>query len=190
MSSDSRGRLVVLSGPTASGKSTLWRRLVAHDGVTFSVSATTRQRRSNEEDGRDYRFLDEAEFIRLRDQGHFLEHARVHQHWYGTLRAEVETALETGQDLVLEIDVQGFDLLSNSGLPCLSFFVMPPSLDALRQRLADRGTEDEAEMEGRLAVAEKEMTRADRYDHVVVNDDLERMVHEVESILGLVEAET
>ena len=190
MSSKPQGRLVVLSGPTASGKSTLWRRLVAHEGVTFSVSATTRQPRSNEEDGRDYRFLTEVEFMRLKEEGSFLEHALVHQHWYGTLRSDVTAALESGKDLVLEIDVQGFDLLQQSGLPCLSFFVMPPSLEILSQRLAKRGTEDSVEMANRLAVSEKEMARAEQYDHVVINDDLERMVREVESILGFVEAET
>ncbi|RMH04692.1 MAG: guanylate kinase [Planctomycetota bacterium] len=185
--SSERGRLIVISGPTASGKSTLWRRLVALPGVRFSVSATTRSPRPGEVDGRDYHFLDDREFDRRLAAGEFLEHAEVHGRRYGTLRAEVERALAAGEDLVLEIDVQGAEQLRGCGLPMVSIFVAPPSEEVLRERLRGRGTESEEEMKRRLAIVRREMDRAGEYDHVVVNDDFERMLAEVLDLLGLEE---
>jgi guanylate kinase len=184
--SSERGRLIVISGPTASGKSTLWRRLVHDHGVEFSVSATTRPMRAGEQDGRDYRFLDDAEFARLVAEDAFLEHAEVHGRHYGTLRAPVEKAIAEGRDILLEIDVQGARQLQGCGLPMVSVFVEPPSMAVLEQRLRTRGTEDETEMRRRLAVVEAEMRNATQYDFRVINDDLERMVAEVEGILGYV----
>lgn len=186
MSNDSaprRGRLIVVSGPTASGKSTLWRRLVQRPGVAFSVSATTRPARRGERDGVDYHFISREDFARRVAAGDFLEWARVHDQLYGTLRAEVEHALNAGQDVVLEIDVQGARQLRASGLPMISIFVLPPSLEVLEQRLRARGTEDEAEMRRRLDVVREELQQAPYYDHRVVNDDVDRMVAAVEAIL-------
>lgn len=185
MSSEEGGRLVIISGPSGSGKSTLWRRLVRHPGVAFSVSATTRPPRPGERDGRDYYFLSEGEFLRRVRAGDFLEHAEVHGNWYGTLLSEVRAALERGQKLLLEIDVQGAGQARRSDLPQVSVFVMPPSLAVLEGRLRGRHSETEEQIRRRLAIAEKEMEEAGGYDHVVVNDDLERMVAEVEAILGL-----
>jgi guanylate kinase len=179
-----RGRLIVISGPTASGKSTLWRRLVQRPGVRFSVSATTRPPRPDEVDGRDYHFISQAEFDRRVAAGDFLEWARVHGRCYGTLRTEVERALAAGSDLVLEIDVQGAMQIRDVGFPAVSIFVEPPSLDALETRLRARGTEAEPEIQRRLAVVREELRQAPHYDHRVMNDDLERMVAEVERILG------
>lgn len=185
MSNDSRrGRLIVVSGPTASGKSTLWRRLVERPDVCFSVSATTRPPRAGEVDGRDYWFVSPAEFERRVAAGEFLEWATVHGRRYGTLRAEVERALAAGKDLVLEIDVQGAAQIRASGFEAISIFVEPPSLAVLEARLRARGTEDEAEIQRRLAIVRTEMAEARHYDHRVVNDDLERMVAQVEGILG------
>lgn len=174
----------MVSGPTASGKSTLWKRLVQHPGVTFSVSATTRPPRAGEQDGREYHFISQEAFDRRVAAGKFLEWARVHERCYGTLREDVESALSAGKDLVLEIDVQGAEQLRNSGLKCISIFVEPPSLPELEERLRARGTESEPEIQRRLAVVRKEMEQAPFYDHRVINDDLERMVLEVEAILG------
>ena len=184
MSSD-HAKVVVVSGPTASGKSTLWQRLVEHPRVDFSVSATTRPPRDGEEDGRDYRFLSQEEFDALVAEDAFLEHATVHGRSYGTLRADVEKSLEAGHHVVLEIDVQGADQVRESGLPQVSLFIQPPSLEVLRERLLARGTEDPEEMDRRLEVVEEEMAQSDQYDHVVVNDDLDAMIAEVEDILGL-----
>jgi len=183
--SSNHGRLVAISGPTASGKSTLWKRLVAHPSLDFSVSATTRLRREGEVDKKDYYFLGAEEFSQLVKDGAFLEYAIVHGQSYGTLRAEVEKSLHAGRDILLEIDVQGAEQLADCGLPMISIFVQPPSLEVLRQRLVARGTEDEKERERRLAIVVEEMKSAPFYDFVVVNDDLDRMVQEVESILGL-----
>lgn len=186
MSNDSarRGRLILISGPTASGKSTLWRRLVQRPGVAFSVSATTRPPRAGELDGREYHFIGEEEFARRVAAGEFLEWAQVHGRRYGTLRAEVERALAAGRDIVLEIDVQGAEQIRAAGYATISIFVEPPSLAVLEARLRGRGTEDEEEIRRRLAVVREEMRHAPHYDHRVVNDDLERMVEEVERILG------
>jgi len=183
--SSERGRLVVISGPSGSGKTSLWKRLLAHPGVTFSVSATTRQPRPGEAEGRDYVFLPEEEFTRRVQAGEFLEHARVHGHAYGTLRGPVLEALDKGLDVVLEIDVQGAASIRASGLPLVSVFVMPPSLAVLEERLRGRHSDAEEEIRRRLALARAEMDQAPQYDHVVVNDDLDRMVAEVETFLGL-----
>ena len=184
-----RGRLIVISGPTASGKSTLWRQLVRRPGVGFSVSATTRPPRPGETDGRDYHFIAPEEFERRAAAGEFLEWARVHGRFYGTPRAAVEAALDAGRDLVLEIDVQGAAQIRRCGLPAVTIFVLPPSLEALEARLRARATEGEEEIRRRLAVVRAEMAEAPHYDHRVVNDDVARMVAEVEGILGYGRAE-
>ena len=182
--SSSSGRLIVVSGPTASGKSTLWHRLVQRPDVEFSVSATTRAPRPGEKDGYDYHFVAEDRFRRWVEEGAFLEWAEVHGKLYGTLRAHIEEALARGHDIVLEIDVQGARQLADCGLPMISIFVLPPSLEILKQRLRDRGTETEEQMARRLSIVEKEMGFAGDYMHQVVNDDFPRLEAEVNALLG------
>ena len=177
--------VVVVSGPTASGKTTLWRRLVQNPGVDFSVSVTTRSPREGEEDGVDYRFLEQQEFDELIARGALLEYAAVHGHSYGTLRSEVASSLEAGRHVVLEIDVNGARQVRKSGLPQVSFFIQPPSIEVLVERLKARGTEGSEEMNKRLEVVGQELAQAESYDYVVVNDDLEAMIDEVETLLGL-----
>jgi len=179
------GRLVIISGPSGSGKTSLWKRLLKHPGVTFSVSANTRPPRMLEIEGCDYSFLSEEEFVRRARVGEFLEHARVHGHFYGTPRGPVLKALDKGLDVLLEIDVQGAASIRGSGLPFVTIFVMPPSLEILEQRLRGRHSDKEEEIRRRLALARAEMDRANEFDKVVVNDDLDRMVAEVETFLGL-----
>ncbi len=183
--SNDRGRLVIISGPTASGKSTLWRHLVGFPNITFSISATTRAIRGNEVDGRDYKFVSSEEFDQLTKDGEFLEWAEVHGERYGTLRSYVLKAINAGKDILLEIDVQGAEQLRDSGLPVVSLFVAPPSIEVLRERLAARGTESAEQMEKRLSIVEEELRHTEQYDHVVINDHLDDMLAEVESILGL-----
>ena len=178
-------QLIVVSGPTASGKSTLWRRLVQHPQVTFSVSATTRKLRPGEVDGKDYYYVSDERFDEMIAAGELLEHANVHGCFYGTLRSEIEKAFDAGLSVVLEIDVQGFDQLRQSDLPLVSIFVTPPSLDVRAQRLRDRKSETEEQMARRLSIVEKEMPRANDYQHVVINDDLEVMIQQVHDLLGL-----
>jgi guanylate kinase len=163
----------------------LWRRLVEHPQVGFSVSATTRSPRPGEVDGKDYFFVSEERFEELIQQGDLLEHANVHGCSYGTLKSEVEKALQLGLDIVLEIDVQGAEQLRESGLPLVTVFVMPPSFETLVKRLRSRGSESEEQIARRLSIAQEEMSQADLYDHVVVNDNLETMIQEVHKLLGL-----
>jgi len=179
-----KGRLVVISGPTASGKSTLWNHLVRRPEVEFSVSATTRKPRAGEKDGREYHFVEESQFLQWIEEGAFLEWAQVHGHYYGTLRSEVEACFARGHDVILEIDVQGVKQLQGCGLPLITIFLLPPSMDILEQRLRARGTETEEQMRQRLEVAEQEIESAKEYMHQVVNDDFARMEAEVERILG------
>jgi len=182
--SSKRGRLIIVSGPTASGKSTLWRRLVQREGVDFSVSATTRAPREGEVDGRDYHFVSDEQFQSWIEEGAFLEWAEVHGKRYGTLRQHVLQSIDGGHDIVLEIDVQGARQLNECGLPLVSLFVLPPSREILEQRLRHRGTETEEQIQRRLSIVDQEMSYAHDYQHQVVNDDFERMEAEVEVLLG------
>jgi guanylate kinase len=182
-----RGRLLIFSGPSGAGKSTLLRRLleVAAQPLTMSVSATTRPRRPGEVDGRDYHFLSAEEFARRRRNGEFLECCEVYGrgHWYGTLQSTVDCALDRGQWLVLEIDVEGTRQVVRQYPSAVTFFVKPGDLAELERRLRLRGTEDEQTMQRRLAVAATELAQAADYQHVVVNDTVEKAVRDVCAIL-------
>lgn len=179
------GRMVVISGPSGSGKSTICKRLLQDPRYVFSVSATTRARRAGEVDGVDYHFLTPAEFRERVERGEFIEHAEVHGNLYGTLRGPIEQVVGEGKVYVLEIDVQGALQLKGLGVEGLYVFVAPPDFEELRRRLVARATETPEALERRLHKAEDEWRERVRYDHVVVNDELERAVAEVR---GLVEA--
>ena len=181
-----RGLLLVLSSPSGAGKTTITRRLVEREGgdVEISVSHTTRPKRPDEIDGRDYHFVEEAAFARLRERGEFLESAEVFGHWYGTARDPVERALGTGRDVVFDIDWQGSQQLAEAlGDDVVRVFILPPSLDALEQRLNRRAQDSPAVVAQRMSRAGDEMRHYDEYDYVVVNTALERAVDEVRSIL-------
>lgn len=180
-----RGKLLVISGPSGSGKTSIVRALREDPRVEFSVSATTRPPRPGEVDGRDYRFLDEQEFLARVQRGEFLEWARYNDHLYGTLREPMERALDEGRVFVLEIEVQGTRQLRERGVEGIYVFIEPPSLEELRERLRRRGSNSEEEIERRLAIAREELRARDLYDHHVINDDLERAVAEVRRIAGL-----
>jgi len=180
-----RGQMVVISGPSGSGKSTICKRLLEDPRVHFSVSATTRAPRKGEVDGRDYLFLDAETFRRMIREGAFIEHAEVHGNMYGTLRAPMEEALARGEVYLLEIDVQGALQLHALKEPGLYVFIAPPDMEVLRRRLVGRGTDAPEVVERRLKKAEDEMREAVKYDHVVVNDDLERALGEVRRLIGL-----
>jgi guanylate kinase len=177
--------MLVVSGPSGSGKSTICRRLLADPRVEFSVSATTRPARPGEVDGRDYTFLDKARFRAEIERGAFIEWAEVHGNLYGTPRAPMERALAAGKVFLLEIDVQGGAQLKALGLPGVYVFIAPPDLLSLRARLERRGTDAPDVVERRLAKAQEEMRARERYDHVVVNQELERAVAEVRRLAGL-----
>ena len=181
-----RGLLLVLSSPSGAGKTTITRRLVELEGddVAISVSHTTRPKRPDEIDGRDYHFVDKAGFARLRERWEFLESAEVFGHWYGSARDPVERALDAGRDVVFDIDWQGSQQLAEAVRDDLvSVFILPPSLEALEQRLNRRAQDSPAVVAQRMSRAGDEMRHYDEYDYVVVNTALERAVEEVRSIL-------
>jgi guanylate kinase len=177
--------MVVMSGPSGAGKSTLCKLLLADPRVQFSVSATTRAPRAGEIDGRDYHFITPEQFRQLIREGAFIEHAEVHGNLYGTLRKPMEQALERGEIYLLEIDVQGANQLKALGEPGLYVFVAPPDFETLRKRLVGRGTDKPEVIERRLKKAEDEYRERVKYDHVVVNDDLERSLRQIRSLVGL-----
>jgi guanylate kinase len=181
-----RGLLVVISGPSGVGKDTLIRRLLELDrNLRYSVSCTTRAPRPGEVDGVDYTFVTRERFEQLIEEGAFLEHATYDGNLYGTLTERVESARESGHDIVLKIEVQGAEQVRRKAAEGLFIFVVPPSTTELERRQELRNSESAFDMAARRRIAEKEMTYASYYDHVVVNDELERAVAEV---LQLIEA--
>ena len=181
------GRMVLISGPSGCGKSTIIQRLVSDERVEFSVSATTRPMRSGEAEGVDYHFLSTEEFRAKVEDGAFIEYAEVYGNLYGTLRAPMEAAIEAGRVFLVEIDVQGALQLRALEEPGVYVFIAPPSFDELKRRLEGRGTESPEVLERRLKKAEDEYRERVKYDHVVINDDLDRAVEEVRALAGLME---
>lgn len=179
------GKLVVISGPSGSGKSTICRRILEDPRVVFSVSATTRKQRPGEVDGRDYHFVDKERFRRHIEAGDFIEWAEVHGNLYGTLRAPMQAALDEGRVYLVEIDVQGGAQLKALEIPGEYVFIAPPDMETLERRLVGRGTDAPEVIERRLRKAREEMGAREKYDHVIVNDDLERAVRRVRVIAGL-----
>jgi guanylate kinase len=180
-----RGVLLVLSSPSGAGKSTIARKLLAADShVALSVSATTRAPRPGEADGVDYHFVDVPRFKEMVAAGEFLEWAHVFDHRYGSPRAPVFAMLDEGQDVLFDIDWQGAQqLYQQAGADVVRIFILPPSFEELGRRLAGRGTDDDAVVEGRMARAAGEISHWDGYDYVLVNDDVERCFAQVRHIL-------
>lgn len=170
------GRLFVVSGPAGAGKGTILERVrSSRPDLALSVSATTRAPRAGEQEGVAYYFMDEETFRARVAAGEFLEWADVHGNLYGTLKTEVEAKLHEGS-LVLEIDPQGAFNVRAMMPECVMVFIAPPSLETLRERLVNRGSETAETLERRMADAVEELECADRYDEVVVNDDLDEAV--------------
>lgn len=168
-----RGRLVVLAAPSGAGKTSLVHALLERiPTLAFSISYTTRPKRSSERDGQDYFFVTDVEFRAMVERGDFLEHARVFDHWYGTSRPQVEALLDRGQPVLLEIDWQGARQVRVSAPEAISVFVLPPSVAELERRLRGRKTDSEATIRRRLADALSDMSHWTEFDHVIVNDEL------------------
>ncbi len=185
MTALSAGQMVLISGPSGAGKSTICRTLIEDPRVQFSVSATTRPMREGEMDGRDYHFLTTDQFRHKIEAGEFIEYAEVFGNLYGTLRSSMEEALAAGRTYLLEIDVQGALQIKAQRIPGIYVFIAPPDFEELRRRLVGRGTEAPEVVERRLQKAEDEYRERVKYDHVVVNDDLERATNEVLQLIGL-----
>ncbi|MCR4419975.1 MAG: guanylate kinase [Clostridia bacterium] len=179
-----RGLLLVVSGPSGAGKGTVCRELRRRvPSLKYSISATTRPPRPGEQQGVDYYFVSEEEFLRFRAENRLLEWARIHDHYYGTPRQPVVEALTRGEDILLEIDVQGAKQVKE-GLPeAVTVFLLPPSYQELCRRLRTRGTEDAEQIGRRLQVARGEMEEAVHYDYLVVNDYVNLAADRIEAII-------
>ncbi|MDC1141786.1 guanylate kinase [Planctomycetota bacterium] len=179
------GLLVVLSGPSGVGKTTVAERLIERGGYSRSVSVTTRPRREDEEDGSDYSFIGHDEFRKLVEKGELVEHAEVHGNLYGTPKNPVRCAVENGNVLVLVIDVDGGGQVKTKDLDALLLFLTPPTSGELVRRLQARGTENVKQQTIRLSKAEQEMEKAQTYyDHILVNDELEKCVAAVDALVN------
>ncbi len=187
MTSAESGHLVIISGPSGSGKSTLLDRLLERCRLPLvqSVSATTRPPRPGEIDGRHYHFLSAEQFSQLREAGQLLESFEVHGRgtWYGTLRREVTPRLAQGKWVVLEIDVQGMQSVVAQYPEAITIWVHPGSQDELERRLRGRGTESETQIQRRLESARREWAQADQYQYQIVNDQVDRAVDEICTLL-------
>lgn len=175
---------IVLSAPSGAGKTTIFRRLMAErSDIGYSVSCTTRPPRPGEVDGVDYHFLTPDAFEQQRAAGAFAESATVHDHSYGTLRAEVQEVLSGGKHVIMDIDVQGAAQFARAFPQSVLIFIIPPSIDVLVERLTRRGTESRDVLLTRLRNAQGELHEIGRYHYVVENDDLDRAVARVSAIV-------
>jgi guanylate kinase len=177
--------LFVISAPSGAGKTSLVKALRARlPGLAVSTSHTTRKPRPNEQDGREYFFVDNTEFNALVDDGAFLEHARVFDNQYGTSRYQLQDKLDAGHDVILEIDWQGASQVRAAMPACRSIFILPPSREALRARLTGRQTDSAEVIERRLADAVTDMSHYRDFDYVVVNDNFELAVEDLVKIVA------
>ncbi len=179
-----KGILLIISGPSGSGKGTIVERLVKDNGYSVSVSATTRSPRPNEKHGVHYFFSTTEDFEKMIENGELLEHARFCDNYYGTPKKYVEEQLESGKNVILEIEVQGALQVKEKYGDAVLIFTMPPTLAELRRRLENRGTEDRATIDKRIKRAKEELEFLPRYDYLVINDTVEQAVRDIDCIVN------
>ena len=177
------GKLYVITGPSGTGKGCICKEILKEIDNEFSVSMTTRPAREGEVHGKDYYFVSEEEFLANVERGNFLEHARVFDNLYGTPKDMVMKQLVKGRNIILDIDVQGALQVKKAMPEAIMIFLLPPSLDELRRRLEGRATDSQDVIEKRLGQALNEIKLIGEYDYYVVNDDIEKAVSEVKSIM-------
>jgi len=186
MSSNKAGpRLYVFAAPSGAGKTTLVQAVTRNNpDLKFSISYTTREKRRNEAHGVDYLFVDKETFERLRERGEMLESATVFDNLYGTSRRQVEQHLADGFNVILEIDWQGAQQVRESMPEAVTIFILPPSLEELERRLRERRTDSDEVINRRLRDARSDMSHWNEFDHVIINDDLDRAVAGIEAVLA------
>jgi len=190
MSEKPRGKLYIISAPSGTGKSTVIKRLMEiRSDLYFSVSATTRKARPGETDGVSYHFLTREDFDRHIKLNEFLEFAEYIGDYYGTLKKPVLDHLESGSDIILDIDVQGCKQVKREMPEAITIFLVPPSMEELERRLRNRGTDSEEKMLKRLARARTELTEKNSYDYTIINDDVDRAAREILDIMKHCNAE-
>ena len=179
------GQLFIVSAPSGAGKTTILKPVMADlPALSFSVSHTTREPRAGEIDGRDYHFIDRTDFARMRDNHEFLEFAEVHGNLYGTSLQAVIEQLESGTDVILDIDVQGArQIKGNKDISPATIFIVPPSMAELKKRLTGRATDSEETIRLRLENATREMASLAMYDHVIINDELDEAIEMVKAVI-------
>ena len=178
------GHLFVITAPSGAGKSSLIQALMKDDpGLKLSISYTTRAPRPGEQDGREYHFVDDATFLRMREQGEFLESAEVHGYRYGTSKRVIREALERGEDLILEIDWQGARQVRSLHPQCVGIFILPPSVEELERRMRARGQDSDAVIRRRLDNAREELAHAEEFKYAIINKDFEIARRELAEIL-------
>lgn len=179
-----KGSLFIISSPSGGGKGTLIRRVLNElDDVTYSVSFTTRSMRPGETDGVEYHFVDVPAFEGLIAESDLLEYAIVHGNYYGTSNSQISDAMRAGQDVILEIDVQGARIVKRKREEAINIFILPPSYQVLADRLRNRKTESEEQLEIRLENARQEVEFYSSCDYIVINDNLEKAVADLKSVI-------
>lgn len=178
-----KGQLLVVSGPSGAGKGTICKALIEKNPIWISTSCTTRKPRAGEVEGVNYFFIEREEFLKRIDNDEFLEYAEVYGNFYGTPRSEVLRLLEEGKDVILEIDTQGALKIKSSYPEGVFIFIMPPSMEELRNRITNRGSETPESLKTRLEAAYDEISFASKYDYAVVNDEVDKAVKKIESII-------
>lgn len=178
-----KGKLVILSAPSGCGKTTVSEQLIKDPMIVHSVSATTRTPRPGEKNGVDYFFLSTGEFKKLINEDRFIEYAEYHENFYGTLIDPVNESISKGLKVLLIIETNGALQVMKKYPDCISIFLLPPSIDVLRERLTGRKTESTDEIKERLGYAKKEIEEKHHYDYYVVNDDLDKAVSEIKDII-------
>ena len=183
-----KGKIFIISGPSGSGKTTLYKKLLESPALRSklikSISITTRAPRSNERPGRDYIFVSLKMFKHKQEAGHFLESQKVFDHFYGTPAKGVRDLLKNGKNVLLCIDVKGAKVVKRHFPEAVTIFIKAASLDILKKRLAERGSEDEPTIRLRLQIAQEELRQADSYDHIVINDNLTRAYENLQKIIS------
>ena len=179
----SLGQLIIITAPSGAGKTTLIKKLLKNDDFVLSVSYTTRSPRVGEVDGRDYHFISDEEFLDKKDNDFFAEWALVHNHYYGTSKEDSYNLIKTGKNVIFDVDYQGALNLQKTMPDALSIFILPPSLEILKERLVNRKTDSEEVINLRIKNAQKEIYYAKHFDYLLINDEIDRAFADLRDII-------